>query len=61
MNAGNRQKKYVWSFWENGLKISKKTFFAHYDYAENIYNELKNTDAECIWTDGCFDIFKDYQ
>lgn len=54
-------KKYTWSFWENGLEISKKTFFAHYDYAENICNELKNTDAECIWSDGCFDIFKDYQ
>lgn len=41
--------------------FGKNIFFAHYDYAENIYKELKNTDAECIWTDGCFDIFKDYQ
>lgn len=54
-------KKYVWRFFECGLEISKKCFIDHCTYGDEVYNEMKNTDGECFWSDSVYDVFKDYE
>ena len=55
-----KTRKYVWRFFECGLPVSKKYFLYCSSFNEDIYNEMKNVDGDGFWSDGVFDVFKDY-